>query len=46
MSFKIRKNDDIQAFEEKVNEVNNKLTNDMKIEIRIKNQNTKKPMYL
>jgi len=46
MSFKIRKNDDIQAFEEKVNEVNNKLTNDMKIEIRIKNQNTRKPMYL
>ncbi len=44
MSFKIRKNEDIQAFNEKVNEINNKLTNDMKIEFRIKNQNTRKPM--
>ena len=45
MTFKIRKNEDVQAFNEKINEINNKLTNDLKIEFKIKNQNTRKPMY-
>jgi hypothetical protein len=44
MCFKIRKNEDIQAFNEKLNEINKKLSNDMNIEFRVKNQNTKKPM--
>ena len=44
LAFKIRKNEDIEGFNEKLKEINQKIVKDFKIELKVKNKSTKKPL--
>ena len=44
VSFKVRKNDDIKGYNDNLNEVNKKINNDFKVEVKAINQTSRKPL--